>query len=213
MINLLPPEQKESIRYARHNTRLRRWMLTMGISLVATAGIVAFGQLYLAQAIHANQKQLAQTQEQLKLQKLEDTQKRVQEISSSLKLVVQVLSKEVLFSKLLRQVGTAMPPNTILTNLSINKVQGGIDLQASAVDYNSATQVQVNMKDPNNKIFSNADIVSISCDSATKTQATQTVSDKYPCTITIRAQFAQNNPFLFINNAAATKTQTGSSKQ
>lgn len=202
MINLLPPGQKDSIHYARHNTRLRRWMIAIGLSWVASMVIIGFGQLYLTQAIRTNQKQLTQTQEQLKVQKLEDTQKRVQEITSSLKLVVQVLSKEVLFSKLLRQVGAAMPPNAVLTNLSINKVQGGIDLQASAVDYNSATQVQLNLKDPANTIFSNADIISISCDSSTKNQATQTISDKYPCNITIRAQFAKNNPFLFINTGS-----------
>lgn len=211
MINLLPPEQKDSIHYARRNTRLRHWMIAIGLSWVAAVVIIGFGQLYLTQAIRTNQKQLAQTQEQLKVQKLEDTQKRVQEITSSLKLVVQVLSKEVLFSKLLRQVGAAMPPNTVLTNLSINKVQGGIDLQASAVDYNAATQVQLNLKDPANKIFSNADIISISCDSATKNQATQTISDKYPCNITIRAQFTQNNPYLFINTSG-TKASTGSTQ-
>lgn len=151
------------------------------------------------QSISANKHQIAETQAQLKVQKLEETQKRVQDISSSLKLVLQVLAKEVLFSKLLRQVGAAMPPNTVLMNLSINKLQGGIDLQAGATDFQAATQVQLNLADSQNKIFSKADIVGIQCNSAS---ASTPVAAKYPCTVTVRAQFAQNNPFLFINNGA-----------
>jgi hypothetical protein len=197
MINLLPPEAKQSIAYARRNTQLARWVAIVMSSFGGIAFVVVFGLLYMNQSISANQNQIAETQAQLKVQKLEETQKRVQDISSSLKLVLQVLGKEVLFSKLLKQVGAAMPPNTVLMNLSINKLQGGIDLRAGATDYQAATQVQVNLEDDQNKIFSKADIISIQCNSGSGTTA---VSSKYPCTVTIRAQFSQNNPFLFINN-------------
>jgi hypothetical protein len=111
-----------------------------------------------------------------------------------------VLSKEILFSKLIQQVGAAMPANTSLNGLSINKVQGGIDLTASAVDYTAATQVQVNLSDAQNKIFTQADIVSINCSTGTSSSTQDTT---YPCTVTIRALFAKNNPFLFINNTKA----------
>ncbi|HYH36468.1 MAG TPA: hypothetical protein VD706_03145 [Candidatus Saccharimonadales bacterium] len=50
------------------------------------------------------------------------------------------------------------------------------------------------MADPKNKIFSKADIVSITCSDD---------NSDYPCTINIRALFAPNNPFLFINNKDA----------
>jgi hypothetical protein len=177
MINLLPPEAKQSIAYARRNTQLARWVAIVMSSFGGIAFVVVFGLLYMNQSISANQNQIAETQAQLKVQKLEETQKRVQDISSSLKLVLQVLGKEVLFSKLLKQVGAAMPPNTVLMNLSINKLQGGIDLRAGATDYQAATQVQVNLEDDQNKIFSKADIISIQCNSGSGTTA---VSSKYP---------------------------------
>jgi hypothetical protein len=198
MINLLPPEAKQSIAYARRNTQLARWVILVMSSFGGIAIVVVFGLLYMSQSISANQHQIADTQAQLKVQKLEETQKRVQDISSSLKLVLQVLSKEVLFSQLLKQTGAAMPPNTALMNLSINKLQGGLDLQARAADDQAATQIQVNLEDPANKIFSKADIINIQC----KGDATTPLDIKYPCVVTIRAQFAQNNPFLFINNGA-----------
>src|SRR6266567_1165038 len=105
MINLLPPDAKRSVIYARQNSQLLRWVVAMSLSVVVVAVVVAFGLLYINQSISDNQKQLTETQQQLKIQKLEDTQKRVQDISGSLKLVSQVLSKEVLFSKLLQQIG------------------------------------------------------------------------------------------------------------
>jgi hypothetical protein len=88
-----------------------------------------------------------------------------------------------------------MPAKTVLTNLQINKVQGGIDLSAQAVDYKTATQIQLNLQDPTNQIFAKADIISIACSA----NGTGTLNSKYPCLVQIRALFASNNPFLFIN--------------
>jgi len=129
-------------------------------------------------------------------------QKRVEDISGSLKLVVQVLSREILFSTLIRQIGSAIPAKASLTGLSISKVTGGIDLTAIASDYDTATQVQVNLKDPANKIFDKADIVNVTCTGAAASDPA------YPCTVTIRAQFASNNPFLFIKTTGPANTGT-----
>jgi hypothetical protein len=116
----------------------------------------------------------------------------VEAISNNLKLVVKVLSREVLFSKLLTQIGSTLPKGAVLTSLNIAQTTGAIDLEAGAIDYDSAAQIQANLRDPNNKIFSKADLVSIQC----------TGSSAYPCKVQIRAQFASNNPYLFINNGA-----------
>lgn len=201
MINLLPPDFKENISFARRNTMLRKWVIALIISITAIASTVAVGQLYLHQSTKTLSAQVQQSTEQLKIQKLEETQTRVEGISSSLKLVVQVLGREVLFSKLLQQIGAAMPPGAVLTNLSINKLQGGLDLQVAASDYQTGTQVQVNLQDPGNKIFEKADIVSIQCASG-ENASSDPFKSQYPCTVQIRALFAKNNPFLFINNRA-----------
>lgn len=194
MINLLPPEAKQSIAYARQNRMLLKWSTVVGLSLVGLALVIGMGMLYINQSISDNKTLLANTQQQLKEQKLEETQKSAQEISNNVKLVVQVLSKQVLFSELLQQIGAAMPRDAVLTNLSINKLQGGIDLQASATDYQSASQVQVNLQDSKNKIFTKADLINVQC------SATAEVT-KYPCTVTVRAQFSADNPFLLLSKS------------
>lgn len=200
MINLLPPDVKETITYARRNTRLRSWCIALFFSILVIGGIVAAGQIYMQQSIKSYSEQVAQGTQQLEMQELTATQNKVQELSNSLKLVVQVLQREILFSKLLRQVGFALPNGSVLSGLSINEVQGGIDLQASAVNYQTATQVQVNLQDPTNKIFEKADIVNVQCGTVASNTG---VANDYPCTVQIRALFAKDNPFSFITQTKA----------
>ncbi len=203
MISLLPPDVKENMVYARRNTRLRRWAIGLFASILSIVAIVAAGQLYLQNSIHTYAAQLEQGRSQLKAQNIEDAQAKVQDLTDSLKLVVQVLSREILFSKLLSQIGAALPGGTVLTNLSINKVQGGIDLSAAAVNEQAATQVQLNLQDPNNKIFEKADIINIQCTSAAASK-TDPVKSQYPCTVQLRALFSQNNSFSFIPKTSDT---------
>lgn len=193
MINLLPPDVKEAYRYARHNRALMKWINATAFGILGALLLTAGGVIYLNRSISDYTAQIAATNQSLHTQNLPAVQKQVTDISNNLKLVVKVLSKEILFSKLLDQLGTAIPKNAVLTDLSITQAQTGIDITAATTNYAAATQLQVNLADPRNQIFSKADIVSINCESdPTKV---------YPCTVTLRALFAANNPFLFISNA------------
>jgi Tfp pilus assembly protein PilN len=202
MINLLPPEAKQNLTYARRNTVLLHWAGMLVLSITGVGIIVLGGLFYIRQATHDYTVQKQKTEASLQSQNLDSTQKQVEEISSSLKLSVQVLSREVLFSKLIQQIGAVIPANASLTDLKIIQTQGGIDLTAIASDYNTATQVQVNLQDPANKIFSKADILNVTCG------GTNSPNPRYPCTITIKAQFAKSNPFLFINTSSGSKGAT-----
>jgi hypothetical protein len=196
MINLLPAAVQQDYRYARRNSWLMHVVVMFGIGLIGIVAISAAGVWYLHQAAASYTAQATITQKALDTQRQTATEAKVQEMSNSLKLAVQVLSKEVLFSKLLQQLGASTPSNATLSNLSISGLQGGVDITANAANYSAATQLQVNLADPNNKIFDKADIVSITC-------AAPVSGAKYPCTVVIRALFAKNNPYLFINNTKA----------
>lgn len=198
MINLLPDTLKENYLYGRRNAVLRKWAIALVFGLIGV-GVISFaGYFYLQQSIASYTTRVEEAEKNLQEQNILLTQKRAQEITGSLKLAVDVLSKEVLFSQLLRQIGTVTPPNTVLTDLSISEVAGAIELTAISADYTSATQMQVNLEDPENKIFTKADIQNITCTSP------GTASDpRYPCTLRLRALFSDDNPFLFINHKAA----------
>lgn len=194
MINLLPTQTKQDLSYAHRNTVLRHWCLIFVASIIGVAVITLFGMFYIRQSSNNYTRQINLTQQELNKQSLENVQTKVQGISDSLKLLVKVLSKQILFSSLIKQVAVSIPPKAVLTSLEIPKTEGGIDISASAKDYNTATQVQINLEDPKNKIFDKADIVNISC-----TNGDSAASTAYPCTVKIRAQFSETNPFLFIN--------------
>ncbi len=198
MINLSPDDYKESLRYARRSSKLLRWVGGTLIILIAVLLTQLIGFTYLKSETKRYQKINASITQDLKNNDLEGTLKTVENISGSLKLIVQVLSKQVLFSELIKQVGSVMPENTVLSNIEISNVEGGIDLSAETKDQESATQIQVNLMDPNNKLFDKVDIVSISCGESNPT---------YPCRATFRALFTKDNPFLFVNNKSAGNNQ------
>jgi len=200
MINLLPPEVKQNYHYARRNRLLVRWVSGSLLAILGVVIITAAGLFVMNGSIDSYKSRIADTQSQLTSQDIAGTQKQVIDISNNLKLMVKVLSKEILFSKLLNRLGSITPPNVILTNLSISQTESAIDITAQTGNYNAATQLQINLADPTNQIFSKADIVSITC--ATGAQVTNA---SYPCTATIRAQFTKNNPFLFINSSGSSK--------
>jgi type IV pilus assembly PilN-like protein len=193
MINLLPPDIKEAYRYGRRNRALLHWITSIVFCLAGAVALTTGGYLYLQHTINENQRQVSDSQQQLKDQNQADVQKQVTAISNNLKLATQVLSKEILFSELLKRLAAVTPRDTILTGLSITQIQGSVDISAQTTDYPAATQLQTNLADPKNQIFSKADIETISCGGSSNNAS-------YPCSVTIRALFAANNPFLFINN-------------
>jgi len=195
MINLLPAETKDTYRYARHNRALLRWITACVCSILGGAVLAGGGYLYLNRSITDTNLQITNSNKQLQSQHLGTVQKQVTSISNNLRLTVQVLSQEILFSELLKQLASVTPSNVVLTNLAITQAQGGVDITAQTGNYSAATQLQLNLADPKNQIFSQADIVSINC----------TTTGKYPCTATLRALFSSDNPFLFIHDPKGAK--------
>lgn len=194
MINLLPNSINASVTYARRNRTLVRWIVACSIGLAGIIVIIMAGLFYINYQVRAYSRQVDDTKTQLAAQDLEATQTRITEISNSVKLANQVLGRGILFSKLLQGIGSVIPPGSALQNLNItNDFEGGIDLQFVAADYQTATQVQVNLTDERNKVFEKADIQSISC--ASSSSDSDEFDAAYPCQINIRALFAKDSPY------------------
>lgn len=193
MINLLPTGTKEEMFYARRNTTLLKWVTALGVSLAGVVIIVVAGNILLQVSINNYSSETSRAEEQLQAQEIDQTQKQIEEVSSNTKLATQVLSREVLFSKLLRQLGASLPSDTVLRQFQIEELGGGLTLQAAATDINAATQLQLNLDDPRNKIFEKADIENISCNDE--------IPGQYPCTIQLKALFAEDNPFTLIGQS------------
>ncbi len=191
MINLLPHSEKVDIALSRRNAKLLKASMICLFVITANVLIAFAGIFYMNQSI-ANlrtQKDLA-TQE-LATSKYDETVKKVEDISNNLKLTTQVLSREILFSKLIKEIGSVMPSNTSLTDLKIGNTDGAIDLTAIASDYTSASQIVVNLQDSSTKIFDKADLLNTTCSGGT-------ADSRYPCTVRIRARFEKSTSYMFI---------------
>lgn len=153
MINLLPKDYGASLRFSHRSAVLRRWIAAL---LLATGGLVALmsvGWVYINQQNKNLSHNLAATNQSLSSQDLAGTQKKAKDITTNIKIINQVLSREIRFSGLITQIGASLPPGTVLSGLTLAKVDGAIDLSAAARDHNSAAQIAVNLSDPKNKIF------------------------------------------------------------
>lgn len=194
MINLMPPEKKDEILYARRNNMLIGWVIGIIGALFLIILLVSGGLFYIKQDTNRNVNAAQTIDAELKDKKQEEIIARVNELSGNLKLTVDVLSSEVLFSRLLTEVGQVMPPGTVLSSLTLSsELSGGLDLQINSVDYESGVQAQLNLADEEDGLFEAADISSVSCDNSEPSA--------YPCTSSIRVLFSEdNNSFLKLYN-------------
>lgn len=208
MINLMPDEYKESIAYAKKNSQLIKWVFILMFASIGALLLIGGGILYTEQRYRSQIKDTEAKTIALKGQNIDQVNKELTGMSDNIKLMLQVMSKEILFSKLIRQIGAITPANTELEGLSIEKIDGGMTISASASDIRSATQLQLNLADPKNQVFEKADIDSISCSDA------PTAEKKLPCSVTIKALFLKNNnPYLFIDPKLAEKPKATETKQ
>jgi len=182
MINLLPPARKKSYQYANKNVTLRNWILLLIVAIIGTYLIGAIGVNKLNNSSNLYKRTIASSELNYQQQNLDVIQKQVQDISNNLRLAAKVLDQEMQFSQILKQISASIPDKAKMSGLNISKTQGAIDITASAPDYGTATQLQVNLSDKNNKVFSKADIVNITCNNSSRDKS-------LPCTVTVRAQF------------------------
>lgn len=194
MINISPTKRRELYKYSSLNNRLLLWVALLTVAIL---GLFLVSKITQTSMNHEKQKyaqQIIETNKVYQSENLGATQKNIQSMQNSINLANKVLSQEIRFSEVLKNISSSIPNNAKLSSLTINKSQGAIDITANAPDYNTATQLQVNLSDKNNKVFSKADIVNISCAGGKNKTGT--------CTVTVRALFSKNNPYLVKNKGS-----------
>lgn len=139
MINLLSPESKRSIRAARLNVTLRGYLV---LTLLVVTGI---GSIYgIGFYLVANEKAVAQKEKEageLQLAQYAAATKQADTYKANLAVVKQIMSNEIVYSQFLTDTAAALPPNTILSNLTLStaikpgKKPGATALEARAKSY------------------------------------------------------------------------------
>lgn len=200
MINLLPPDIKSMRLYGRRNITLLRWSSFCLAAMVGLTVIVAGGYIYITQAEKSAEKSKAQTEESIKLAKLDDVEKQYASFSSNLKTVTQILSKQVLFSDLIQKIGSVIPSGVTLNGVSLTDTDNALNLDFKVANPGLAATLQVNLEDQKNELFEKADLLNVACspDATTKLQV---------CTVQVRALYRKDAKFLFLNSVSSGATK------
>lgn len=191
MINLLPPQYSTRLHSTHVNALLRRWLVAFLLACLGLVFIMGVGWIYIDQQNRNLNHNINSLNQQLQSEDLAGTQAKAKAITANIKIINQVLSREIRFSDLIVQIGSVMPPGTVLSSLTLTNVSGALDLSANARDYTSAAQIAANLSDPNNKIFNKVDIVSINCQSGT--------TNPYSCAATFKALFSTTTKNQYLN--------------
>jgi len=99
MINLLPPETKLEITYGRRNSVLVKWVSALLLVIVAVGAMSAFGIFYIHQNVKNQEKVASVAKERMASQNVEKTKNDLETLSNNVKTIVQILNKQLLFSK------------------------------------------------------------------------------------------------------------------
>lgn len=117
MINLLDPKELKELRAARVNVRLRKYALATLFTIAIIAGIYVTGfkiaddQYAEAQADNSSAEQ--------QLAGFDGVKTEAQTYQSNLTIAKKILGSEIVFSDFMTDVAKILPPNTILSSLTL----------------------------------------------------------------------------------------------
>jgi hypothetical protein len=194
MINLLPPESKQQIAYARKNRVLVRWITAVFFVAIGVACITLFGQYYISKNSSNLRAVAVETEQRIANQNLESTQKEIETLSNNMKTVLQILNKQLLFSKVITKIGSVLPVDSALTGVNLSATDSAIELEIVSSNRTAASQAFVNISDPKNGLFEKADLLSVECPKAP--------SRTDPCTTAIKVVIKTDSSFYYLNSVS-----------
>jgi len=158
MINLLPPQTKEAIKYARRNVTMIQYVALVVLVAFAIISTLMFGQA----VISRNEADIKTSIEnsQSKITELEKVNEEAEELSSTIETISTLLASEVKFSELLTEIGSLLPSGTVLTNLAVSDDRSEpIILDTNVTNETASAILRENLSDSD--LFTSADIISI----------------------------------------------------
>ena len=158
MINLLPPENKEAIKFGKVNLTILQYVILAIAVVIVVLGVLVVGSIKLSK-IQANLDQEI-TSTQRKVTTLKTYQEQAGSISKEVKLVGNILDSEIKFSELIPQIGSVMPSGSVLTQLSLNEdISAPLSLTIKVDSEDTAAVLRTNLEQSD--VFSRADIISL----------------------------------------------------
>jgi Tfp pilus assembly protein PilN len=163
MINLLPPEYKQTRKFARRNARLVRYIVSAAVGLTTVLLVTTGGFWYINLVLTDIQSQKSTLNERLSTENINASIQEFDGLAQRTKSILQILQKQVLFSKLIQKIAPVLPQGATLQDISLSDNDTALTLNFSLPTRESALTLQSNLQDPANELFEKADILSASC--------------------------------------------------
>lgn len=161
MINLLPPDVKESIVYGRKNRALIGWISAFSLVLIGVLLLTLAGTIYVKAAADTYTKKVEEAKVRIQEQNLESAQKDAETFSSNLDTVVKLLKDQLLFSKIIKSTGSVLPNGVVLKEINYDSKESSMSLDLIGSSEQQVTQAFINISSDANKLFSKADLVQV----------------------------------------------------
>lgn len=188
MINLLSEPLKREIKAGRKNVILAHYASLILGSVVFLAIIFGIGYFITSSERAAAESELTQRKQEAIA--YHQTQKHAEDFSKNLASAKIILSNEIEYSSLLIGIASAMPKDTILSNLALDNtsLNGNkpIVLSAEAKSYNAALQLKTSLE--TSPLFEKVNIATVS----EKANAPGQPSPTYPLTVSINASITKS---------------------
>lgn len=165
MINLMPDEIKKEIRAARVNVMLARYIIVIIAAFLFLVMLLAGSYVVLTQTKQSAQ--LLIDSNDTKAAVYSTTKAQVDALSTSLSQARTILDQEILYSKVLANIGQQLPEGTVIGNLNITSVHfSGTPLTINAYAKTEESATALRQKFQSSPFFTNVKLDSVSNDSA-----------------------------------------------
>jgi len=161
MINLMPDNAKKEIRSARTNVILTRYIIIIVLAFAFLTMLLAGSYVVLTQAKQSAQRLIDANG--TKAEVYSSTKAQVDTLSSGLSETKSILNQEVLYSKVLINIGQQMPTGTVIEKISLDAASfTGTPLSLKAYAKTTEAAVALREKFQSSPIFTNVSFESVS---------------------------------------------------
>ena len=128
MINLIPDEHREQIRYGRKNAQVLVWLSTVVFGVAILLAVALVGRLTIQTAKNQTISQRAAVETQISDAKLDSVEKDYTTFVNGVGSVKKVYQQQILYSRLIRKMATLLPPGARLTTIALSDKDRAINL-------------------------------------------------------------------------------------
>ncbi len=184
MMNLLPAETKEAIKFARWNYSLIQYCAVCLVVLAGLALIFVVGKQNSDSTIKYLEKTVSDSE--ARASELNAVQKEASDLSAKISTINQLFTKDRDYGAILQRIGSSLPPGASINGIELSQKTLGspLAITINTASYEVSVQAIANLKDKTSGLFQSVDLESANCN--------RSAVSGLPCSISIKATFPKD---------------------